>query len=79
MPGLTIAGKPDWTSANSVFWPEKLLPQKVPKARILAFDYDEDLTINTFWNKREKISSKANDLIGQLIEARSGDKVRFEF
>lgn len=79
VPGLTVEGKPEWTSEKeAVFWPQILLPQKVPKARILAFEYDGPLTIDTFWNKRVgDLSRKADYLIEELIGKRPGEKVCF--
>ncbi|EED16284.1 conserved hypothetical protein [Talaromyces stipitatus ATCC 10500] len=72
--GLKIDQK-DWTSAeNSIFWPEKLLATQIPKARILVFEYDEDLTLDVFWNKRDLISSNSDDLVNSLMDERRGEK-----
>ncbi|KAJ6171792.1 hypothetical protein N7470_000859 [Penicillium chermesinum] len=77
VPGLKIADKPEWTSAKSaLFWPERLLPQKAPKARILAFEYDDDLTVDAFWNERNGFHSTSDELVDDLTEARSGDKAK---
>jgi hypothetical protein len=66
----------NWTSAeNSVFWPEKLLATQIPKARILAFEYDDDPTLDAFWNKRDLISSNSDDLVNSLLDERRGETV----
>lgn len=75
VPGLKVDQK-HWTSAeDSVFWPEKLLATQIPKARILTFEYDEDPTLDAFWNKRDLISSNSDDLLNSLMDERRGEKV----
>ncbi|KAH8696508.1 hypothetical protein BGW36DRAFT_276552, partial [Talaromyces proteolyticus] len=74
VPGLKV-DQEYWTSAeNSIFWPEKLLAAHIPKARILAFEYDEAPTIDAFWNKRDLISSNSDDLVNSLLDERRAEK-----
>jgi hypothetical protein len=68
-------GQKNWTSVESaVFWPRSLLASKVPRARILAFEYDEPPTVDAFWNKENLVSGNSNDLIYELMNERHAEK-----
>jgi hypothetical protein len=60
---------------DSVFWPETILPGLIPNARILAFE-SEGITVDNFWNTEDMITDVAEDLLGELVDMRSGDAVR---
>ncbi|KAH8429488.1 esterase/lipase family protein [Aspergillus melleus] len=61
-----------WTKYN-VFWPQRILPEDVPKARIWSWGYDADLL--HFWNKhsnnalKDHSSQLCSDLAGVRVEA----------
>ncbi|KAL2811467.1 hypothetical protein BJX63DRAFT_444055 [Aspergillus granulosus] len=61
-----------WKTEDSVFWPETILPGLIPNARILAFESD-DITVDNFWNTEDMIGDVAGELIGELVDMRSGD------
>jgi hypothetical protein len=42
--GLTGGLKKTWTHEDGTFWPQDLLPNDFPKARIMTFGYDADIT-----------------------------------
>jgi hypothetical protein len=68
-------GQRNWTSFESaVFWPRSLLASKIPKARILAFEYDEPPTVDIFWNNENLISGNSNDLVQELMSERCDEK-----
>jgi hypothetical protein len=64
-----------WTNEESVFWPEKLLSAAIPNARILMFDYEE-ATVDNFWNEEDLITDISDELLGELMDQRRGEKVR---
>jgi hypothetical protein len=68
------ANQGHWTTENSVFWPENILPGKISNARLLAFEY-EDATVDSFWNEEDLISDISDDLLSELMAERRGDKV----
>jgi hypothetical protein len=57
-----------WTSDAGVFWPEKLLPAKVPDACVLSFEYE--VAIDSFFDEDDGITDVSNDLINELIDHR---------
>ncbi|KAL3455858.1 hypothetical protein BJX64DRAFT_271605 [Aspergillus heterothallicus] len=57
-----------WTSEADVFWPDKLLPAKVPDACILSFEYET--AIGSLFDDDE-ITDIANDLINELMDHRT--------
>ncbi|KAJ0413207.1 hypothetical protein BJY00DRAFT_68102 [Aspergillus carlsbadensis] len=57
-----------WTSDAGVFWPEKLLPAKVPDACVLSFEYE--VAIDSFFDEDDEITDVSNDLINELIDHR---------
>ncbi|KAI9043655.1 WD domain [Aspergillus affinis] len=61
-----------WTTEDSVFWPETILPGLIPNARILAFE-SEDITVNNLWNTEDMVTEVGDALIGELVDVRSGD------
>ncbi|CEJ61225.1 hypothetical protein PMG11_09762 [Penicillium brasilianum] len=67
------ASQEHWTTENSVFWPEKILPGHISNARLLAFEY-EDATVDSFWNEEDLISDISDDLLSELMAERRGDK-----
>ncbi|KAJ6010837.1 hypothetical protein N7451_002249 [Penicillium sp. IBT 35674x] len=70
VPGLKV-DQEDWTSAeDSVFWPKHLLASRVPMARILAFKYDGAATVDAFWNEKNVIAEKSDDLVDNLMKKR---------
>jgi hypothetical protein len=72
------ADQEHWTTDNSVFWPEKILPGQISNARILTFEY-EDATVDSFWNEEDLISDISDDLLSELMAERRGDKVHISF
>lgn len=71
------ASQEHWTTENSVFWPEKILPGHISNARLLAFEY-EDATVDSFWNEEDLISDISDDLLSELMAERRGDKVHIK-
>jgi hypothetical protein len=71
--GLKTDQEP-WTSEDSVCWPEKLLSGPIPNARILMFEYDE-ATVDNFWNAEDLITDISDELLGELMDQRRGEKV----
>lgn len=70
--GLRGDRKETWTKGTTL-WPEKLLPEKVPQARILTFGYDAD--IYHFWLKPtsdNSIKNHADNLTAGLVGLRHG-------
>ncbi|KAI9867453.1 MAG: hypothetical protein M1813_009011 [Trichoglossum hirsutum] len=69
--GLTGNGETTWTEKESeVCWPQQLLPQDIPKARIITFGYDGDIT--KFWasTSRNSIGNHAQNLVALLANLR---------
>lgn len=72
--GLDGHWKRSFTAPNGIFWPQDLLPQLVPAARIYSFAHDsrtrgsnEPLTLD--------ISDHGRDLVAELAMARQLSKV----
>ena len=67
--GLTGNRENTWT-CNSTLWPETLLPQEIPEARILAFGYDADVV--NFWLPagQNRIGNHAQNLAQSLANLR---------
>lgn len=73
VPGLKVEQE-DWRSAETaVFWPKHLLASRVPLARILAFEYNEAATVDAFWDEKNVISEKSDDLINILMKERHSE------
>src|SRR2546423_3057046 len=45
--GLTGNREKTWTHRNGIFWPDALLSENFPRARIMTFGYDADVV--RFW------------------------------
>ncbi|KAB8227378.1 uncharacterized protein BDW43DRAFT_247293 [Aspergillus alliaceus] len=58
-----------WTSEADVFWPDKLLPAKIPDACILSFEYQAAL--GSFFGEDDEITDISNDLINELMDHRT--------
>ncbi|KAL4865204.1 hypothetical protein BDV12DRAFT_175069 [Aspergillus spectabilis] len=58
-----------WTSEADVFWPDKLLPAKIPDACILSFEYQA--AIGSFFDEEDEITDISNDLINELMDHRT--------
>jgi hypothetical protein len=61
-----------WTTKDSVFWPETILPGLIPNARILAYESD-DITVDNFWSTEDMITEVAEALLGDLVDVRGGE------
>ncbi|MCJ1248031.1 hypothetical protein MMC30_005246 [Trapelia coarctata] len=75
--GLTGHREATWTGGKGptrVLWPEKLLPTKIPGARISTYGYDADYA--TFWRmqSRNNIANHASNLITDLANLRDEDE-----
>jgi hypothetical protein len=65
--GLTGNRESTWTHAPSkVCWPEKLLKNDIPEARIMSFGYDADVV--HFWSEasQNRVGNHAQDLLSEL-------------
>jgi len=63
--GLTGHCEATWTCEN-IYWPQQLLPKRIPRARILAFGYDADV-VNLWTNaSQNRISDHAENLSSKL-------------
>lgn len=70
--GLTVDRDRTWTAhGSSTPWPQTLLPELLPKARILSFGYDAYVTDWKHMVSMQKVSSHANDLLHDLAAYRS--------
>ena len=74
--GLTGNRESTWTHKKTkTFWPQKLLPQDLPSARILTFGYDADIVeaINPASSNtlRDHGNSLANDLALRRMKSRT--------
>ncbi|KAK5124654.1 hypothetical protein LTR85_001367 [Meristemomyces frigidus] len=72
--GITGNRRKTWTHSNGTFWPEQLLPQDIPGARVLTFGYDADL-VGTLrpvgqGRLRDHASALALDLAHTLVPGR---------
>ena len=69
--GLTGNAYNTWLHKDArVHWPSELLRQDIPDARILSFGYDADIV--NFWNpaSNSRLSSHAENLVGDLVRKR---------
>jgi len=72
--GLHGDSKATWTKSavfgTSIFWPESLLPQDIPDARILSYGYDANIA--HFWARPadNRLDTYSNDLFAQLNNKR---------
>lgn len=69
--GLTGNPYNTWLHKESgIHWPSKLLRQDLPDTRILSFGYDADIV--NFWNpaSNSRLSSHAENLVGELVRER---------
>ncbi|KAL6405839.1 hypothetical protein AUP68_10978 [Ilyonectria robusta] len=67
-----------WTK-NDVLWPDELLPNKIPTARILTFGYDANIV--HFWSRpaENRVDVISNSFFSQLTNNRSAvDAVGYE-
>lgn len=67
-----------WTK-DGVLWPKKLLPKKIPSARILTYGYDAKLAY--FWSPpaENEIDGFSDDFSSRLENDRSeGGAVRID-
>ena len=67
--GLTGNRESTWTWADNL-WPQTLLPEKIPGARIMTFGYDADVV--NFWQSagQNRIGHHAQDLAQSLANKR---------
>lgn len=76
--GITGHREHTWAAPGSRPWPEKLLPEKLPQARILSFGYDAGVI---GWRSRlsgNRIGDHAKNLLAALAAHREADDtVRF--
>lgn len=69
--GLTGNRENTWTDKGTgVFWPEALLKNDVPEARIITFGYDADVV--HFWSmaSQNRIGNHAQNLVNVLSQLR---------
>lgn len=69
--GLTGEAHNTWLHKETgVHWPSELLNQDLPDTRILSFGYDADVV--NFWNpaSNSRLSSHAENLVGELVRER---------
>lgn len=72
MHGLTGNRKTTWThKATKTFWPEKLLPTDLPKARILSFGYNAGVV--GVLASANTLRDHGNDLAAELSNTRERD------
>jgi protein SERAC1 len=73
--GLNGDMRKTWTD-DELFWPKTLLPDDVPKARILTFGYNASIV--HFWGylvpSESRIFNHADDLIASLVGLRDQSK-----
>lgn len=72
--GLTGNAYSTWLHQDKetkTYWPYDLLPKDYPDARILAFDYDADIT--QFWGpaSSNRVGNHAENLLGALSRLRA--------
>ena len=69
--GLTGNAYNTWVHEETgIHWPSELLRQDLPDTRILSFGYDADIV--NFWNpaSNSRLSSHAENLVGDLVRER---------
>lgn len=69
--GLTGNAYNTWLHKDTrVHWPSQLLRQDIPDARILSYGYDADIV--NFWNpaSNSRLSSHAENMVGDLVRKR---------
>ena len=69
--GLTGNAYDTWLHKETgIHWPSELLRQDIPDTRILSFGYDADIV--NFWNpaSNSRLSSHAENLVGELVRER---------
>jgi len=68
---LTGGQTTTWTAEGSkASWPELLLSEDIPEARILAFGYDADVVKLLGQSSQNKIRQHANNLLSDLADMR---------
>lgn len=78
VPGWREEGQQAWTHVSdegkAVTWPESFLGNLVPRARIIAFDYDAEL--GDFWATEEenRIDDISSDLSYEVRSVRTSSK-----
>lgn len=65
--GIESHSRQTWTDDGGTFWPESLLPQEVPTARILLFAYNSSILSNA---SSAHVASHARTLCDRLINRR---------
>ena len=75
--GLSGDRERTWTGTEGptrVLWPEKLLPAKIPGARISTYGYDADYA--TFWRMQSQnnVANHASNLVTDLANMRDEDE-----
>ncbi|KAL2796248.1 hypothetical protein BJX66DRAFT_336262 [Aspergillus keveii] len=69
--GLTGNRETTWTDRDTkVFWPETLLPNDIPDARILTFGYDADIVHFLSTASQNRIGNHAQNFINVLSQLR---------
>ncbi|KAH7130806.1 Alpha/Beta hydrolase protein [Dendryphion nanum] len=73
--GLTGSREKTWTHSNSVFWPGALLPEDIPRARIMTFGYDADVV--RFWSiaSSNRLDDHGKSLAYAVLDQRDDDVV----
>lgn len=69
--GLAGGQTTTWTvDGENASWPEKLLAEDIPTARILAFGYDADVVNLLGQSSQNSIAQHARNLLGDLADMR---------
>jgi protein SERAC1 len=69
--GLTGGQTTTWTAEGAkATWPELLLSDDIPEARISAFGYDADVVKFLGQTSQNKIGQHANNLLSDLADMR---------
>jgi protein SERAC1 len=76
---LTGGQTTTWTAEGEITsWPEKLLSEDIPTARISAFGYDADVVKLLGQTSQNSIGQHARNLLGDLADMRfDTNTVRF--
>jgi protein SERAC1 len=74
--GITGNREATWTAKGSAEpWPQKFLPSKLPKTRILGFGYDARVTHWRAVVSKGRIADHAKALLAALANHRADDSV----
>jgi hypothetical protein len=78
--GLNRSGKTthpfdDWTHENGTFWPQELLPDEIPNARIQIFGYNANVENNPNLMSEAVLKDHASSLLNQIDLGKNWDTV----